>query len=150
MDTRPEFHKSPCLDFEQLAGHTLYRARLAAEKRGFFPCAFHTSAEFLRECVRVRVRSPKPSEQFFGFPKGGSLNKLAEKISEGASTARTQSHPTINYPMETTLSCSCLSLQPKCEGGSSRHGHGLRDHRQTTGQVSMCVGSCDLYLYTFL
>jgi len=33
LDTRPEFHKSPCLDFEQLAGHTLYRARFTGGSR---------------------------------------------------------------------------------------------------------------------
>ena len=33
--------------------------------------------------------------------------------------------------------CSWPLPQPKCKGGSSGHGHGLQDHRTTTGQVSM-------------
>ena len=48
-------------------------------------------------------------ERPFPFPK-----LCAGRIKEGASAARTQPHPTRNYPMETALSCSWPLPQPEC------------------------------------
>lgn len=66
---------------------------------------------------------------------------------EGASAARTQPHPTRNYPMETAISCSWPLPQPECRGGGSGHGNGLDDHRTTTGQVSMILGEVLVAIY---
>lgn len=81
-------------------------------------------------------------ERPFPFPK-----LCAGRIKEGASAARTQPHPTRNYPMETALSCSWPLPQPECRGGGSGHGHGLDDHRTTTGQVSMALHNVQVAIY---
>ena len=81
-------------------------------------------------------------ERSFAFP-----TLCAGRIKEGASAARTQPHPTRNYPMETALSCSWPLPQPECRGGGSGHGNGLDDHRTTTGQVSMTAKDVLVAIY---
>ena len=84
MDTRPEFQMSPCLDFEQQAGHTLYRARFTggSRERGqrenvAFSLVHSIPQLSFSESVYEYVFVLLDYEQIFGFPRGGSLNKPA-------------------------------------------------------------------------